>query len=223
MGLKSLIGGGLLALTVGCSGVPQTDQSLRARPGYDLKHNHTTVRFEGETPLQEDAVAPTRLFGYADIDATKKRPLDSEHYYTELTLDRLLGDVSDNLTRFGGVLEYNGGSDFKDLLRLGVSFTPDTGETNRTYIKLLPFETSGDFGSQLSVRTNQKFDDNLTGNLRVDYNFVPSEKDTVYTEANLDYKLTDKTSAFIRATHQGDADGIKFKNIVPVVGVKVDF
>ncbi|MFH1770343.1 MAG: hypothetical protein ABH828_02185 [archaeon] len=104
------------------------------------------------------------------------------------------------------ISEYNGGTGYKDAIRLGFAFKPNLGKNNFTFVKLFPFESTGKKGPQVSMFTSQDMG-KIDASLLVDYNISPG---TVYVEPTLDLKLGKNYNAFIQGRSFGKIKEIDF-------------
>ena len=84
----------------------------------------------------------------------------------------------------------------------------------------MPFETTGDKGTQIGVYTKQQFTEKLSGSLLLDYNFKPN---SIYSEPELSIKLKERINLFGQLRIFAPLDDAKEKTITPLIGFKFRF
>ena len=114
--------------------------------------------------------------------------------------------------------EYNGANRMEDLMRLGITLTPNLGKGNFTMIRIYPYETSGEKGPQFCAFMSQQLSSWLAASVLGEFNVDDS---TLYTEQELDLKLNDNFTVFLQGRGFGSIDDkIEIK---PFIGVKYTF
>jgi hypothetical protein len=204
----------LLGLLCSGSAASASEGWFNIRPGYDARQKHSTLRIEGGSKSGNGINA----YGFSDMDATEQDPYDVENLYSEFRLAYPLRHLPEKAKNVGVAVEYNGGTETKDILRFGLTYTPQTGENNFTLFKFLPFETSGEKGPQISLLTSQKLTDRLTVVLLGDYNF---NSRTFYLEPEIDVKLTDNATGFVQG--RGSVSRMDEIETPAVAGIKCNF
>ena len=195
------------ALLAGCASRNKPWMTLS--PGYATERDVATVRVEGGTQLSERL----SFYGFSDIEGTPDKPADAESVYMEGRLIYSLGELDKALEHAGVVLEYNGGTGFKDFFRMGLSYNAHLWDGNFTALRILPFETSGDAWPQAGVYSAQTIGD-LTLSILGEYNIEPR---TLYTEIEAAYNISDTFSIFLQGRGFGGLDDI---DLEPVMGIR---
>ena len=123
---------------------------------------------------------------------------------------------------FGVAAEFNGGNESEELLRLGISLTPKIHDSNYTYLKFFPYETSHENDTQVGLFTSQKIGKRCNANFLLDYNI---DSKTMYLEPELNTKLTDKVDLFVQGRSFGKVKEISdnLKKMQTVIGLKYNF
>lgn len=205
----------------------RADDWANIRPAYHIDAQHATVRLEGGADLGKRG----KFYGFLDIDGSKENPLDFEQFYGEARGMLKLGK-----SHWAAAAELDAGSGMGDFLRVGATYTPDTGKKNFTQLRLWPFETTSDRGPQISVFTDQQLSGRVSISGLLDYN---SDPNTAYLEAEVDVKLGKRTMVTDPKTKQqhvvvGDNPTLFAQtrgfgtiddriDIAPVIGMKWNF
>src|SRR3989344_2461014 len=222
---KAAVMGAALAATLA---VPaRAGDWANIRPAHNIDGQHATVRVEGGADLGKHG----KFYGFLDLDGSTEHPLDLEQFYGEARGMLNLGN-----SRWAAATELDIGSGMGDFLRVGATYTPDTGKKNFTQLRLWPWETSGTHGPQVSVFSEQQLSDRVSVSGLMDYNTDPN---TAYLEAEVDVKLGKRTmvidpktkkqhavvgdnpTLFAQARGFGTIDDRI--DIAPVVGLKWNF
>ncbi|HLC20361.1 MAG TPA: hypothetical protein VJK72_05545 [Candidatus Nanoarchaeia archaeon] len=204
----------LLAITLALSAcaAPQKN-NLNVLPAYNVKNEHATIRIEGSS----EPVKRLKLYSFADIDATKEKPIDFENWYGEVRLGYSLGDVAKALEGLSAIAEYNGGNGLEDTVRFGPQWSSSLWKGNFISAKFFPFDIANK-EMQAGLFVSQGIG-KVTTSLLGEYNFEPK---TLYSEAEFAVKLTDRISAVAQARAFIPAKASDTE-IAPIVGVRYGF
>jgi len=213
--LKSLIGSVAVALALSGCAAPKGN-SLSVFPAYNAKQKHATVRVEG----MSEPVERVKVYSFLDADAPKEKPADFENAYAEARLGYSLGGIDDALVPLSVVAEYNGGNGVEDTVRFGAVFAKSLWKGNFTLAKVYPVESSGHKGMQCGIFVSQDITDRIGVSGLIEYNFKPR---TVYGEAEIGIKLTDRLSAVGQVRAFVPTEKPDEKDIAPIVGVRYSF
>lgn len=181
---------------------------MNIQPAYNANDNHVTVRIEGGADVSDKV----SVYSFADIDASKQEPLDFENLYGEARFKFTVNDWLKVLA------EHDFGTGFKDFTRLGVEITPSIDDNNFTAIRVFPYETDGDVGSQIDVYSAQQITDKLNASILAE---LKLGIDSLYAELELGYDLSDDVTLFGQLRHFGSLD--QKIEPTPVVGAKYNF
>ena len=204
-GLAKIVAGVML---VGALSSPVSADLANIQPAYNKAEGHATVRVEGGSSIT-DRIS---IYGFADLDATDERPADFENFYSEARAIYALGKG----VSLGA--EYNGGNGMKDLVRFGLFYVPDLGDGNFTIIKVLPFETSGDKGLQVSAYSSQQVTGKVGAAITADYN---ADSKTMYLEPEINIRTGDNSALFLQGRSFAPAD--RTPDMSAVFGLRYSF
>lgn len=138
--------------------------------------SYATMRIEGGTDLGKNI----RIYGFADMTPAEFGFGDT---YAEFRLMRpLAGGLS-------GLVEYNGDLD-EDTVRAGMQWNGSLANGNTTSLR----GTYSDDGPQLGVYTRQQLTRRLAASFLAEIN-----EGSVYSEVELEARLTDNLGAFAQA------------------------
>ena len=190
-----------------------SDNWFTFQPGYNIKKEHSTARIEGGSKLKDKI----STYGFIDLNASKEEPTNMQSVYAE-------GRINIQPTKqvpLALTAEYNGATFLEDTIRLGITYTPNLGKNNFTYLKYLPLETSGEHGQQATFFTSQQLTPRLRANLTADYNI---DQKVLMLEPKVKLKLTDRVSAFVRNQSFTRPSFKKIREgIAPIIGLEFKF
>lgn len=189
---------------------------MNVQPAQNLKQDHAVMRLEGGADLSKRL----NLYAFGDFSASKEKPKDFESFYAEARLGYSLSKLSEKLKGLEVAVEYNGGSDMKDLVRCGLVFKPELDKKTFALLKYLPKESTGEKGAQASLYAEREIFNRVFGSVLIDYNLKPK---TVLGEFEANVKLTDKLKVFGQARGFNKAKDLRKTQFEPVVGIKYNF
>jgi hypothetical protein len=217
-GSKLAVGAGLLA-TLGCAGT-RDHTWMNLRPGYDVKNDKVTLRFEGRRKI----IDQFSIYGKADvnaIDRSKDEGSDFEEFRGRAQANYTFGDAHKKLEKIGVALEYDGGSGIEDVVKGGITFTPFTGNQNYLQLKAFPFSSSDDRGRSIGVQAKQILTDKFDLDFETDYDF---DEKKLRGDLGLNAKVADNISLF--GSLEGALefeDKIKDTDTAIKFGIRIDF
>lgn len=148
-------------------------------------------------------------YGFADFETNAH----TSSLYGEA---RIFYSMGQNLGLIG---EYNGGTGYADTLRLGIGLKGSIGKNNFTLLKLLPFETTGQKGPQISLFTSQNIG-SLCLSVLADFN---AQKGTIYLEPTATMRVNDELYLMFQGRQFGNLGGISLGNFSPYLGIGYKF